>query len=65
MTEPTLMFKSCRAKLPVLMLTPAMQRDAFQVDLADAQRRRDMRDYHRIEQDARNLLLKILSRKNA
>ena len=64
-TDGRLMFKSRRTSLPPLVLTATMQRDAFTVDLADAVRRRDMRDYYRIEQDARKLTLKILGRKHA
>lgn len=38
--------------LPALILTPAMQRDAFQMDIRRASLRRDMRAVHRLSAEA-------------
>ncbi len=58
-------FKSRRARLPVLVLTPTMQRDAFIIDRNRAALRRDMREVHRIETEARWATIRHLTREIA
>ncbi len=48
----TPIFRTCRARLPVLVLTAKHQADAFLVDRDAAAKRRDMREVHRIEREA-------------
>lgn len=48
-----LIFKTRRAKPAPLILTAAMQRDAWAKDAGDACRRRDMREYNRIIKEAK------------
>lgn len=59
-----LTFKS-RRKQPVLILTAAMQRDAWKADRDRAALRRDMREVHRIETEARVGTLGHLQRRQA
>lgn len=59
-----LMFKS-RRRLPVLILTAAMQRDAWRLDRDRAALRRDMREVHRIEEEARRETMRHLRRRLA
>lgn len=49
-------------RLPVLVLTAAMQRDAWLMDRDRAALRRDMRAVHRIEDEARRATLRHLRR---
>lgn len=56
----TPMFKSRRTRLPVLILTVAMQRDAWRLDRDRAALRRDMREVHRIEEEARKATMRHL-----
>ncbi|MFP5511190.1 MAG: hypothetical protein ACLGIP_18900 [Alphaproteobacteria bacterium] len=56
-------FTSRRRALPVLVLTAAMQADAFLKDRDAAAKRRDMRSVHRIEAEAREARLAHLRRK--
>lgn len=53
-------FKSRRDRLPVLVLTVKMQRDAFRIDRDKAALRRDMREVHRIEEEARKATMRHL-----
>lgn len=48
---------------PVLVLTPAMQRDAFQADWKAAVLRRDMRAVHRVEAEAARATTAALRKK--
>lgn len=59
-----LMFKS-RRRLPALILTAAMQRDAWRLDRDRAALRRDMREVHRIEEEARRETMRHLRRRLA
>jgi hypothetical protein len=60
MTE--LMFKSRRAKLPVLILTAAMQIDAASADEAAAKARRHTQGVHRARKAAKALTQENLRR---
>lgn len=63
MTEQSPIFTSRRRpRLPVLVLTAAMQRDAFQMD-RDRALRCNRRDVARIEAEARRVTLEHLRRK--
>lgn len=55
-------FKSRRTRLPVLILTHSMRQDAFALDRDRAALRRDMREVHRIEADARWATIRHLTR---
>lgn len=63
MNDMPLTFTSRRKRLPVLILTAAMQRDAFQMDRNRATLRRDMREVHRIEAEAARTTINHLRRK--
>lgn len=54
-----------RRKRPALILTAAMQRDAWENDRDRAALRRDMREVHRIEEEARRATLRHLQRRQA
>lgn len=58
-------FKSRRTRLPALVLTVKMQRDAWRLDRDRAALRRDMREVHRIEEEARRETMKHLRRRMA
>lgn len=60
-----LIFKSRRTSLPPLILTAAMQRDAWAKDAGDACRRRDMREYNRIIKEAKAGNMAHLDRRQA
>lgn len=62
MKQDHAIFTSRRSRLPVLLLTPAMQRDAFQVD-RDRALRCNRREVARIEAEARRVTLEHLRRK--
>lgn len=62
MTDQTHIFTSRRRALPVLVLTAAMQRDAFQLD-RDRALKTNRRDVARIEAEARRVTLEHLRRK--
>lgn len=62
MKQDHAIFTSRRSRLPVLLLTPAMQRDAFQVDRNRALRC-NRREVARIEAEARRVTLEHLRRK--
>jgi hypothetical protein len=53
-------FTSRRTRLPVLILTAKMQRDAFRIDRDRAALRRDMREVRRIEDEARKATMQHL-----
>lgn len=55
-------FQTRRVRLPVLVLTATMQRDAWLIDRDRAALRRDMRAVHRIEDEARRETLRHLRR---
>ena len=55
-TQTAITFTSRRKRLPVLVLTAAMQRDAFQVD-RDRALRTNRREVARIEAQARAVTL--------
>lgn len=55
-------FRSRRTRLPVLVLTATMQRDAWKLDRDRAALRRDMRAVRRIEDEARAGTLEHLRR---
>ncbi len=57
----TLTFTSRRTRPPVLILTPAMQRDAFQAD-RDRALRCNRREVARIEAEARQATTEALRR---
>lgn len=59
------MIKEKHNRPPVLVLTPAMQRDAFQADMRQAVLRRDMRKVHRIEAEAARVTSNILRKETA
>ncbi len=61
-TQTAISFTSRRKRLPVLVLTAAMQRDAFQVD-RDRALRTNRREVARIEAQARAVTLAHLRRK--
>lgn len=50
---------------PPLILTAKMQRDAFRIDRDRAALRRDMREVHRIEEEARRETMRHLRRRMA
>ena len=60
-----LMFKSRRTVPPPLILTAAMQRDAWAKDAAEACLSRDMRKYNRIIAEAKAGNLAHLDRRQA
>ncbi|MFP5510771.1 MAG: hypothetical protein ACLGIP_16690 [Alphaproteobacteria bacterium] len=55
--QTAITFTSRRKRLPVLVLNTQMQRDAWQIDRDRAALRRDMREVHRIEAEARRVTL--------
>lgn len=55
-------FRSTRARQPMLVLTARHQADAFLADRDAAAKRRDMREVHRIEAEARRVRLAQLGR---